>query len=81
MSRVDTLESGIRRDLHQFSRTASAPTTANWRRHVRDPGFGGHLRYKRRSWSVGATAVRSTFDTELNRNLQPYNQFEFNGRA
>ena len=29
---------------------------------------------------MGATAVRSTFDTELTRNLQPYNQFEFNGQ-
>ena len=40
---------------------------------------GGHLRYTARSFSIGATGVNTTFDTQLNRSLQPYNQFEFNG--
>lgn len=41
--------------------------------------LGGHLRYTGRSWSLGATAAQVVFDRDLQRNLQPYNQFEFNG--
>jgi hypothetical protein len=41
--------------------------------------FGGHLRYKQRSYSIGLTAAHVRFDTDLRRNVRPYNQFEFNG--
>ncbi|MEZ4807453.1 MAG: helix-hairpin-helix domain-containing protein [Flavobacteriales bacterium] len=43
--------------------------------------FGGHLRYKQRSYSVGITAAHSEYDATLLRNAQPYNQFDFNGDA
>ncbi len=42
--------------------------------------FGGHLRYKRPTWSVGATAAQVQFSRRLDRNLYPYNQFEFEGQ-
>ncbi len=42
--------------------------------------FGGHLRYKRPTWSVGATAAQVQFSRRLDRNLYPYNQFEFEGK-
>ncbi|MBL8002722.1 MAG: helix-hairpin-helix domain-containing protein [Flavobacteriales bacterium] len=41
--------------------------------------YGGHLRYRRGTWSVGTTAARSQYDLDLVRNTQPYNQFEFQG--
>jgi hypothetical protein len=41
--------------------------------------IGGHLRYRRNTWSVGTTAARSAYDLDLVRNTQPYNQFEFQG--
>jgi len=41
---------------------------------------GGHLRYKRSNFSVGATAAHVRFDGAIRRNNQPYNQFEFNGQ-
>lgn len=41
---------------------------------------GGHLRYVGRGFSVGATAAHVQYDKNLQRNLQPYNQFEFNGK-
>lgn len=40
---------------------------------------GGHLRWKERAWSIGATAARVDYDATLSRNLKPYNQFEFQG--
>ncbi|MEZ4740655.1 MAG: helix-hairpin-helix domain-containing protein [Flavobacteriales bacterium] len=41
---------------------------------------GGHLRYVGRGFSVGATAAHVQYDKNLQRNLQPYNKFEFNGK-
>ena len=83
VSGVDTLESGVQNETFtSFQEDGFHRTYRELEKKdaIRDRSFGGHLRYKRRSWSVGATAVRSTFDTELTRNLQPYNQFEFNGQ-
>jgi hypothetical protein len=40
----------------------------------------GHLRYRRNAFSIGGTVAHVAFDTELRRNVRPYNQFEFNGR-
>lgn len=40
---------------------------------------GGHVAYKNKRLQVGATAVYSDFGGELNRDLQIYNQFEFEG--
>ena len=47
---------------------------------VKETIYGGHLRYKRPTWSVGATAVQVRYDRTLDRNLAPYNQFEFEGQ-
>ncbi|HRW90392.1 MAG TPA: helix-hairpin-helix domain-containing protein [Flavobacteriales bacterium] len=83
VSGVDTLESGVQNETFtSFQEDGFHRTYRELEKKdaIHEQSFGGHLRYKRRSWSVGATAVRSTFDTELNRNLQPYNQFEFNGQ-
>ena len=41
--------------------------------------IGGHVTYKQRDFSIGATAAHVEFDGTLRRNAQPYNQFEFNG--
>jgi hypothetical protein len=42
---------------------------------------GGHLRYRGKSWSIGATGARVEYDAVLARNAQPYNQFDFQGRT
>ena len=83
VSGVDTLESGVQNETFtSFQEDGFHRTYRELEKKdaIHEQSFGGHLRYRKRSWSVGATAVRSTFDTELNRNLQPYNQFEFNGQ-
>ena len=40
---------------------------------------GGHVRYRGKGYSIGATAAHAAFDTQLDRDLQTYNQFDFNG--
>ena len=83
VSGVDTLESGVQNETFtSFQEDGFHRTYRELEKKdaIHEQSFGGHLRYRKRSWSMGATAVRSTFDTELSRNLQPYNQFEFNGQ-
>ncbi len=41
--------------------------------------MGGHLRWKERAWSIGATAARVEYDATLTREVKPYNQFDFHG--
>ncbi|MFZ1694481.1 MAG: hypothetical protein WAT74_14895 [Flavobacteriales bacterium] len=43
--------------------------------------LGGHLRWKERSWSVGATVANIEYDATLTRIVRPYNQFDFQGRS
>ena len=40
--------------------------------------LGANLAYKSRKFSIGATFLQSRWDADLQRNLQVYNQFEFN---
>jgi hypothetical protein len=51
------------------------------RRAISERIIGGHMRYIRPGFNVGATMAHVEFGGELRRNLQPYNQFEFNGRS
>ena len=41
--------------------------------------IGGHLRYKRKAMSIGATVANISFSTPLVRDTRPYSQFEFQG--
>ena len=45
---------------------------------VKEIIYGGNLSYIRRSLSLGITAVRTEYQSTLNRNLGIYNRFEFN---
>lgn len=45
---------------------------------VQETVFGGHLSFQQENFEVGATAVKSIYDTDANRNLRLYNQFDFN---
>jgi hypothetical protein len=47
---------------------------------VQETIYGGHVRYRRARWSVGATAAQARFDNVLDRDLKPYNRFEFQGQ-
>ena len=60
-----------------FHRTT---TEVERKRAINEQIMGGHLRYTRSNFSIGATASTVEYSGELQRNLQPYNQFEFQGR-
>ena len=41
---------------------------------------GGNLSYRKRKYSFGITGMHTMFDAVLNRTLEPYSQFAFNGK-
>ncbi len=43
--------------------------------------MGGHIAYKKRQLNIGATAIRTEYDANLERSLQEYNQFDFNSNT
>lgn len=55
-------------------------TELNKKDAVLEHVLGTHLRYRGKGFSVGGTVAHVRFDRRLDRNLQTYNQFEFNGR-
>jgi len=58
-----------------FHRT---PNELEDRDAIKETIYGTHLAYVTRRLSVGFTAVQTDFGAILNRNLQLYNQYEFN---
>jgi len=64
------LDDGFHRTYREVSRKDAIDETI----------FGGHLRYKRPTWSLGATAAHVRFSSPFDRNLSTYNQFEFEGQ-
>lgn len=64
------LDDGYHRTYREVSRKDAVNETI----------YGGHLRYKRPTWSVGATAAQVRYSSVLDRNLATYNQFEFEGQ-
>jgi hypothetical protein len=64
-------EDGFHRTVREVERSRS----------IGERIVGGHLRYIRPTFSVGATASHVEYDGSLQRSVQPYNQFEFNGSS
>lgn len=43
--------------------------------------YGGRITYEKRAFSIGVSGIQYSFGGELNRDIKPYNQFEFNGQS
>jgi len=81
---TDTLDTNIQEVIFSSFQEDGFHRTANEllkKESIGERIMGGHLRWKERSWSIGATAARIEYDAVLARNTQPYNQFEFQGRS
>lgn len=79
----DTLDTNIQEVVFSSFQEDGFHRTANELRKKGSVGeriIGGHLRYRQRSWSIGATTARVEYEATLARNTQPYNQFDFQGR-
>lgn len=61
-------ESGFHRTTAEVADKHAIPETQ----------YGGHVAFKTRKVNIGVTAAHIEFDADLQRNLQPYNQFDFN---
>jgi len=42
---------------------------------------GGHVTYRKPSWSVGMTGAHAAYDVSLVKDTKPYNQYDFQGRS
>jgi Helix-hairpin-helix motif len=76
---VDTNTEGVQFSSFQedgFHRTTSELEKKD---AVGEQIMGGHLRYRTRTFSIGATAAHVAFDADLQRDAKPYNQFDFQG--
>ena len=81
---TDTLDTNIQEVIFSSFQEDGFHRTANEllkKESIGERIIGGHLRWKERSWSIGATAARIEYDAVLARSAQPYNQFEFQGRS
>ncbi|MBK6342525.1 MAG: helix-hairpin-helix domain-containing protein [Flavobacteriales bacterium] len=81
---TDTLDTNIQEVIFSSFQEDGFHRTANEllkKESIGERIMGGHLRWKERSWSIGATAARIEYDAVLARSAQPYNQFEFQGRS
>ena len=47
---------------------------------IGETSFGGHICYKTKKINIGATAFRSEYSSDLQHQVQLYNQFQFNGK-
>jgi hypothetical protein len=64
----------------QSSGLHTTPSEMADRKVLLEQVFGGHLCYQNRRLNVGVTACQSIYGAELQKTIQPYNQFDFNGK-
>lgn len=78
---VDSLEGDAARLASSINLTGLHRTTSEIARKnsLQETIFGSYLKYQTRSLQFGFGAVQQIYDTPLERDLRPYNQFEFRG--
>lgn len=78
---VDSLEGDAARLASSINLTGLHRTTAEVarKRSLQETIFGSYLKYQTRSLQFGFGAVQQLYDAPLERDLRPYNQFEFSG--
>lgn len=57
----------------------STPSELNKKNTIKQTSFGGNLSYNHNNFHIGANAVAFQFNTPLQRDVQPYNQFAIQG--
>lgn len=58
----------------------STPNELSDKHSVNETLFGGYFTYKNQQLTIGTTAYKTLFSAELQRDTQPYNQFQFEGK-
>lgn len=76
----DSLASSDELIVSSFQQTGLHRTSAELldRKAIDETLYGGHVRYKSRGFSVGASVIGSQYGANLQRDLDVYNQFDFN---
>ncbi|MBL0070744.1 MAG: hypothetical protein IPP34_02420 [Bacteroidetes bacterium] len=64
-------ESGYHRTENEFAD----------RKAIAELFYGGHIGYRKRHVSLGLTMVNTVFTEQFNKEVKPYNQFDFRGKS
>ena len=80
VAQIDTVDNIPEVTITSFQQTGfhRTPREMQNRNAIQETHYGGHLAYKTRKLNVGLTGVKSHYGGNVQRNLQLYNQFEFN---
>ena len=79
---VDTLENTVESiSSLQLSGLHRTPREVAGKNFLTQYTRGGNINYKSRAFSLGITAVQTTFGINLDRNLVIYNQYDFSGKS
>ncbi|MBI1266362.1 MAG: helix-hairpin-helix domain-containing protein [Cryomorphaceae bacterium] len=80
VTQIDSTDTEIRVSISSFQQSGLHRTLNELadRKVIREQQMGGNLSYRSRKLTIGATYMASQWGAELDRNLQIYNQFEFN---
>ncbi len=55
------------------------PRELKYKKAINIKAFGGNITYKHKRFNIGVTSYYSKLGKNLNKEYQPYNQFDFNG--
>ncbi len=77
---TDTLDDEQTVTSFQNSGLHRTPNELQDRKAVKENIFGSHFAYLGRRLQIGATAIKTIYSHELNKNVKTYNQFDFQGK-
>lgn len=83
ISSVDSLDDADIREVSSLQITGlhSTPNEVADKHAINELVYGGNVTYRFDNLNIGATFVSYAFSAELNKNVKPYSQFDFQGNT
>jgi len=80
IAEIDTLDNeSVFISSLQESGLHRTPRELEYKKAINIKAFGGNITYKHKRFNIGVTSYYSKLGKDLNKEYQPYNQFDFNG--
>jgi len=80
---LDTIEDADVREISSLQITGlhSTPNEVADKHAINEMVYGGNVTYRAKKFKMGATFVNYMFSADLNKNVRPYSQFDFQGNT
>jgi len=80
---LDTIEDADVREVSSLQITGlhSTPNEVADKHAINEMVYGGNVTYRAKNFKMGATFVNYMFSADLNKNVRPYSQFDFQGNT